>query len=339
MTIKDIARLSGYGVGTVSRVLNNHPDVSEKARAKIMEVVEANDFQPNSNAKHLKMQASSSIHIIVKGTKNFLFADIVEQMQDLFLSNGEETSLHYLDEEANEVKYAIQLCKERNPKGIAFLGANLEYFRNDFKDINIPCVIVTNSASELPFRDLSSVTTCDEEASYAAIDYLASRGHRHIGVIGGTLSGSQISRRRLSGARKAFEKNHLPFDQELQYQTCRFSMEAGYEAAKKLIDRMPEVTAIFSTSDVVGMGVLRAIHDMGKKVPEDISVIGYDGVEISNYCNPRMTTIVQDTRKLAQTGVDLLLQRIDRPYDAVHYVTPFRLLERESVISIDSKEK
>ena len=92
MTIKDIARLSGYGIGTVSRVLNNHPDVSEKARKKILSVIEENNFQPNSNARHLKMQSSSSVILIVKGTSNLLFADIVEQMQSLFLKNGENVS-------------------------------------------------------------------------------------------------------------------------------------------------------------------------------------------------------------------------------------------------------
>ena len=98
MTIKDIARLSGYGIGTVSRVLNNHPDVSEKARKKILSVIEENNFQPNSNARHLKMQSSSSVILIVKGTSNLLFADIVEQMQSLFLKNGENVSTYYIDD-------------------------------------------------------------------------------------------------------------------------------------------------------------------------------------------------------------------------------------------------
>ena len=97
MTIKDIARLSGYGIGTVSRVLNNHPDVSEKARKKILSVIEENNFQPNSNARHLKMQSSSSVILIVKGTSNLLFSDIVEQMQSIFLKNGENVSTYYID--------------------------------------------------------------------------------------------------------------------------------------------------------------------------------------------------------------------------------------------------
>ena len=122
MTIKDIARLSGYGVATVSRVLNDHPDVSEEARRRVLAVVEEQGFQPNNNAKHLKQQASTSIAIIVKGTMNLLFADLVEKLQALLREAGRDAAVYYLDEDANEVAYALQLCRERKPLGIIFLG-------------------------------------------------------------------------------------------------------------------------------------------------------------------------------------------------------------------------
>ena len=117
MTIKDIARLSGYSLGTVSRVLNNHPDVSEKARERVLAVVAEHNFQPNANAKHLKQLASSAIAILVKGSQNLLFADILERIQDLLRDSGEEDFVCYLDEDANEVSYAIQLCRERRQSG------------------------------------------------------------------------------------------------------------------------------------------------------------------------------------------------------------------------------
>ena len=104
MTIKDIAKLSGYGVGTVSRVLNNHPDVSERARKKILAVVESQGFEPNSNARHLKMQAPSSIAVLVKGTQNMLFADILERIQAVLRDHEEDVYVAYLDEDADEVQ-------------------------------------------------------------------------------------------------------------------------------------------------------------------------------------------------------------------------------------------
>ena len=222
MTIKDIARLSGYGIGTVSRVLNNHPDVSEKARKKILSVIEENNFQPNSNARHLKMQSSSSVILIVKGTSNLLFADIVEQMQSLFLKNGENVSTYYIDEDANEVNYAIQLCRDRNPKGIVFLGGNLEYFKEDFAHIHIPCLLLTNNSSDLDFDNLSSVTTCDEQAAQSVIEYLAKKGHTSIGVVGGNLTETEISFRRFTGAKWGFKNSKLHLTSD-----CNMSLAAS----------------------------------------------------------------------------------------------------------------
>jgi len=126
VTIKDIARLSGCGVATVSRVLNNHPDVSRETRRRVMAVVDEQGFQPNTNAKHLKQQAGSSIAIIVKGTQNMLFADLVERIQALLREADRDASVYYLDEDADEVAYALQLCRERKPLGILFLGGDLE---------------------------------------------------------------------------------------------------------------------------------------------------------------------------------------------------------------------
>ena len=97
MTIKDIARLSGYSLGTVSRVLNDHPDVSEQARERVLAVVREHGFQPNSNARHLKMQAQSAVAVLVKGTQNLLFADILERIQSRLQDNGEEVYVAYLD--------------------------------------------------------------------------------------------------------------------------------------------------------------------------------------------------------------------------------------------------
>ncbi len=109
MTIKDIARLSGYAVGTVSRVLNGSPNVSEAARQKIDAVVKEYNFQLNNNAKHLKQQVNSGIAVIVKGTQNMLFASIVEQLQGVILEKGFVSQTYYIDEDDNEVAHAIQI--------------------------------------------------------------------------------------------------------------------------------------------------------------------------------------------------------------------------------------
>lgn len=341
MTIKDIARLSGYGVGTVSRVLNNQPDVSDEAREKVLAVVAQHNFQPNSNAKHLKQQAATSIAILVKGTQNMLFADILEQIQAILRNHNQEAAVYYLDEDANEVSYAIQLCRERKPQGILFLGGDLEFFRAQFKSISVPCVLLTNTAQDLGFSNLSSLSTDDTAASARAVDYLVEQGHTRIGVLGGnwSCSSSQISYRRMLGCQNSFERQGLKFDPHHQCEPCRYSMADAYAATGRLLERNPGLTAIFAMSDVIAIGVIRALYDRGLRVPQDISVIGYDGILSARYSVPRLATIRQDTQLLARRGTELLLQSMAGQSQAIHETVPFELLTGESVATLAPKAK
>ena len=142
MTIKDIARISGYGIGTVSRVINNQTGVSDAAREKILRVIEENDFEPNVNAKLLKMSAKSAVVVIIKGNQNMLFADIVERIQSQLAGYDEDVVVEYIDEDGDEIEYAIKLTHSVNPKGIMFLGANLALFDERVKELEIPGVII-----------------------------------------------------------------------------------------------------------------------------------------------------------------------------------------------------
>lgn len=330
MTIKDIARISGVGVATVSRVLNNHPDVSQDTRRKVLAVVAEQGFQPNTNAKHLKQQSGASIAVIVKGTMNMLFADLVERCQQLLQDADRDAAVYYLDEDANEVAYALQLCRERKPLGILFLGGDLEFFQAEFSSVTVPCVLLTNSAEALGFPNLSSLTTDDEEAARQVIRFLAGQGHRHIGLVGGNWSCTQISYRRVQGCQRAFDELGLPFDAR-QCEPCRYSFSDAYDTTKRLLERCPELTALFCLSDVMAIGAIRAIRDLGRRVPEDISVVGYDGIPLSQFSVPRLTTVRQDTQRLAEQGVDILLGSLQRPRPPVHTVVPFQLIAGESV--------
>lgn len=331
MTIKDIARLSGYGVATVSRVLNNHPDVSTETRRKVMEVVEANDFQPNNNARNLKQQAGTSIDIIVKGTQNMLFADLVERIPALLREAERDASVYYIDEDADEVSYAVQLSREHKPLGIIFLGGDLELFQAKFNPITAPCMLLTNTAESLGFENLSSITTNDEEAAYQVGKFLVAQGHRQIGIVGGNWSCAQISYNRFWGCRKALLDLGLPFEAERQCESSRFSMADAYAATRRLLRRCPELTAIFAVSDVMAVGAIRAIHDMGLRVPEDVSVVGFDGTILSNFTVPRLATVSQNTRHMAERGVDILLKNIERGSRPLHEVVPYQLIPGESV--------
>ena len=311
MTIKDLSAQTGYSVGTVSRVLNNQPNVSEKARKAILAAVEASGFQLNANAKQLKQQRATSILVVVKGTSNELFSALIEALQARVADWPYPLIVDYVDEDDNEVRRGVQLCKEKKPLGILFLGGNLDSFRNDFCGVDQPCVLVTGDASQLNMPNLSSVTTDDFQSGYLAIEHLAKLGHKKIAVIGGQREVSDISGLRYAGCTEAFRKHGISFDPEQDYCAGRFSYADGYNAAKSLIQRGRQFTAIFAMADVMAIGAIRALRDCGLRVPEDVSVIGVDGLAIGDYTVPKLATIRQSVQELADRSIQMLRQQIE----------------------------
>lgn len=331
MTIKDLAAKTGYAVGTVSRALNDHPNVSDKARAAILQAAAESGFQLNVNARQLKQQHSTTILVIVKGIRNELFGKIVETIQTRIAATRYQLVVDYMDEDGNEVTRAVQLCLEKKPLGILFLGGNNRNFLQDFHRIDIPCVLVTGDGSQLCFDNLSSVSTDDREAARQALDRLIALGHRHIAIIGGNRSISDTSRQRFEGCMEAFQAHGLAFDPERDYQGVRYSYQDGYQATKTLLEKGCQFTALFAVADVMAIGAIRALWDAGLRVPEDVSVMGVDGLPLDEYLVPQLSTVEQSAERLAGRSVDLLLSGIEDGAKAVHEKIPFTVLQRESV--------
>ena len=334
LTIKDLAKLSGYSLGTVSRVLNNQPNVSEQARKTILALVEEHGFERNASAQLLKQQRTKSVLIVVKGTSNEMFAAMVEKLQSLFADTDHPVIADFIDEDENEVKRAVQLCLERKPMGLMFLGANNCNFLADFDKIQIPTVVVTNDASHLPFENLSSVTTDDCKGAACAVEYLLKAGHRSIAVIGGDRSISDTSALRCRGCMEAFERCGVPFDEARMYHTGRYNYESGYTGMQEILKNTPEVTAVFAMADVIAIGAIRALQDNGLQVPEDVSVMGVDGLPLSSFLVPRLATVRQTVSLLAKRSVEILLGNIERNAPACHETVPFEILSRESIREI-----
>ncbi|WP_276868701.1 LacI family DNA-binding transcriptional regulator [Enorma massiliensis] len=339
MDIRDIARLSGYSLGTVSRVLNGHPNVSDKARMRVLKVVEEVGYEPNSNARFLKMQGRTAIAVFVKGARNLLFADILERIQALLSEADEQADVVYLDEDENEVLYAIHYQQVRHPKGMLFLGGDPAFFKTSFGRVSVPGVLVTNTAAGLAFKNLSSVSTNDVEAAREVVEYLFSRGHRRIGIVGGNRALSQVSGRRLHGAEEALRAHGIELDYERDYEPCHFSMEEGYDAMVRLIMRSPDLTAVFALGDAIALGAMRAVFDMGLSIPGDLSLVGFDGVNSSQFSIPRLTTIRQDTRLIATRSVETLLASFAGEAKPVREMVPFQLLKRESVRALSPEDR
>ena len=331
MTIKDLAAITGYAVGTVSRALNDHPNVSDKARKAILQAAKEHGFQLNVNAKQLKQAHSNNILVIVKGTGNELFAEMLEDIQNLIAKTRYQLVVDYNDEDDNEVTRAVQLCREKKPLGLLFLGGNSKNFARDFDKIDIPAVLVTNDASALPFENLSSVCTDDAAAAQCAVEALISLGHRKIAVIGGDRKNSDTSILRFEGCIRAFREHGIPFDQERDYQGVRYSYQDGYKAVKALLRAGSEFTAIFACADVMAIGAMRALQEAGLRVPEDISVMGVDGLPLCSFLTPQLSGVCQSIPGIALRSVEILLDAIEEGSPARHETVPFQIQRRESI--------
>jgi len=335
MTIKDLAKKTGYGVATVSRVLNNHPSVSQKARQTILQAAQECGFELNVNAKQLKQQHATSILVVVKGTSNEMFSEMVEIIQTLIGKTDYPLFVDYQDEDEDEVLRALQLCREKKPLGVLFLGGNRQNFLSSFHKIHIPCVLVSNDASQLHFENLSSVSTDDRQASCCAMDTLIALGHRKFAIIGGDRTVSDTGRLRYEGCLESLKNHNIPFDEELDYQGTRFSYQAGYDATRKILSRGREFTALFAAADVMAIGAIRALRDHGLRVPEDVSVVGFDGLPLGGFLVPQLTTVAQSVKLMAQRSVEILLSCLEDGAAARHETVPFTIWQRESTRRLD----
>ncbi len=334
MTIKDIAREAGYAVGTVSRVINNNPNVSPAARARIRAVIEKYNFRPNTNAKHLKQQASQGIAMIVKGTHNMLFALVLEKLQAQCGAAGYNSMVYYIDEKDNEVDRARQICREHKPHGVIFLGSDRNHFGPDLEELGVPCLLMTNSAAGEAIENLSSVSVDDAAAAARMVAYLLDHGHRRIAFIGGDLVTSQPSSARLSGCIGELSRHGMALNLAAQYVPARYTLPGGYAAMEQLLQTVPGLTAVFAFSDIMAIGAIRALRDHGLRVPEDVSVCGFDGIELAAYLAPRLTTIRQPADRMASRGVTMLVHCIEQHSGTVHELVPYELLEGESVLRL-----
>ncbi len=334
MDIRDIAERSGYGVGTVSRVINGQPNVSDRARKRILAVMDECGYEPNSNARYLKMRSQTPVAVFVMGVGNRMFDDILGPLQAALAREDEEIVVTYLNGEVDEVRAAIDYQHARHPKGMVFLGGELESFRASFHEIEAPSVLVTANAEQLGFANLSSVTIDNVAAARSAVAHLLERGHRRVGIVGGNRTSGQIGELRLRGAEQALREHGIELDYERDYEPCDFIERGGHEATLRLLERSEDLTAIFALGDVVAFGALRAIADRGLSVPGDVSLVGFDDTAFSQYAIPRITTVRQDAARLAERAARLLLGAMRDGSPASHELVDFELVERESVRSL-----
>lgn len=315
-TIKDVALKCGVSISTVSRAINNGDEISETTKKNILDTIKIMGYTPNQNARNLKITKNKTIAVVIKGITNPFFTPMLKVLEEQITKNKYTFSLHKVEETMSELDVAIKIVKTLKPEGIIFLGG---YFVNDSKKLaalGVPFSITTIINNELKIKNSICVGVDDFEESKKIINYLIGLNHKKIAVIGPRIHDNSIGKLRLDGYKEALKENNINFNKNLIFYSSEemnpYSLQHGYEAAKKIITTNTDCTAIFCISDTIAIGAIKAIYDMNKKVPEDFSVVGFDGLELNEFLIKPITTVVQPSDKIAYTSVKELFKIINK---------------------------
>lgn len=339
-TIKDIAKICGVGVSTVSRAINNHPDINPETKEKIMNTIKEYGYVPNNSARNLKRVDAKAIAVLVKGISNPFFANMIKVIEKECKKKHYYMELSHIESDEDEVDAALKVVKEKRLRGIIFLGGLFSHSDEKLRKLTVPFVFSTAGSipGNISKKLYSNICVDDRKESARIVDYLIGLGHKKIAMVVAEPNEQSIGKLRLDGYYEALQAHGIAINPNLVYQTTNevghFSMENGYRTTKRLIESGEEFTAVYAMADVLAIGAIRALLESGLRVPEDVSVAGYDGIDVSGYISPSLTTIRQPVEDMAKNTVKLLFDIIAGKKEHQHITFDGELLERESTKEI-----
>ncbi|WP_034443975.1 LacI family DNA-binding transcriptional regulator [Butyrivibrio sp. AE2032] len=339
ITIVEIARRCGVGVSTVSRAINNHSDINPETKKRIMDVIKETGYIPNNSARNLKRTDAKCIAVLVRGITNSFFAPMIEVVEQEVEERKYALVIRHVEAYEDEVDVALELEKEKRLRGIIFLGGSARHSADKIKQLRVPVVFTTvgsDISDDLNRNEYSTVSVDDAKESFKMVEHLISLGHRNIAIMTERSDTPSVVRLRLTGYLEALKKHGIKVNEKLIRPVDKkiYTLQNGYDTAKALIESGEKFTALYCISDVLAVGALRAFADAGIRVPEDVSVAGYDGQEIAQYSVPRLTTLKQPAGEIAKKATDLLFDIIDKESDHRHIVFHGELVQGESAAKI-----
>lgn len=336
-TIYEIAKIAGVSPTTVSKVINNYPDVSDKTRAKIQKILDEENFLPNSQAQFLSTKKTWTLGIVYfeelgVGLNHPFFSGVIEAFKKQSDKYGYSLLFGSKNDRLKNDTF-LEYFKYRCVDGIAIICTDpkdketLELIESDF-----PIVVI-----DMFNRDTSTVTSDNSKGCDLAIEYLYNLGHRRIAhITGASYEDNWPSRIRKKGYVKAMKKLKLEVLDGYIADGKNFDVSGGYAAMKQLLELKERPTAVFAAGDKLAIGAIDALNEAGIKVPDDISIIGFDDIEIAKYLTPKLTTVRQNCEEIGKTAVDILVEQINEKTKLkINKIIPVEFIERDSCKKID----
>lgn len=311
-TIYDIARVANVSKSTVSRVLNNQSNISDESRQRVLDAIKELDYQPSKLARALTTSGFDAILVLFsRPSKTTTGNPYFSEMLNIITEHAERENFDVIIQTAKNTdeyeKKCIEKIENKMVKGLIFLSSPTnEGFLTKLDKYKIPIVIIGNVTGK--YRHVYSVDTNNNMDSFSLCQYLIQYGHRHIACLHAPLN-YHVSLDRVSGYKKAMTASGLPVNEQLIID-CGFTMEEAYIATKKILTSSIKPTAIFATDAIKAMGIYRAIKELNLRIPEDISVIGYNDEHIEPLLHPLMNGITIPIKKLGESGVNIMFEHI-----------------------------
>jgi len=304
-TIKDVASKAGVSIATVSRVLNGSRYVSPALRERVMSAMQSLGYQPNAIAQGLRRQATHSVGLLIPRINEPFFAQFAFALEKTFFSGGYRTLVCSTEENPDkEREYVTMLLGQQVDAVVAFPSiARADDHLARLVERGVPVVAVER---QLPGFAVSQVLVTNFQGAYDAVRHLVELGHLRIGVICASLE--NIPPDRLHGARQAVAESRVEADLRAVDRLPDF--RTGYEVALDMLRASPRPTAIFALTDSMAVGVLHAAAELGVRVPNDLSIIGFDDIPLVSFLIPPLTTIAQPTYAMGESAARILLDQL-----------------------------
>ncbi|TZE83185.1 LacI family DNA-binding transcriptional regulator [Calorimonas adulescens] len=332
ITIKDVAKRAGVSISTVSRVINDSKPVSDEAKQRVLDAIKETGYRPNQLARGLVLRKSNIIGMIIPDIANPYYAAIVEGAEEIANMYGYTLLLCNTHGELDkEIEY-LNLMADKQADGLVFMTGKLKSEHVDwFKNAEIKTCFINLYSREL---DIPMVSIDNYNAVTEAINYLISNGHVKIGMLYAPDVDDLLQEERLRAYKEALKNHGHEFDEDVVSE-CRFSIESGYVKTKELLNNK-KVDALLLTNDVAAIGAMKAATEMGYRVPEDISIMGFDDISFSAYYQPSLTSINQPTYDMGAVATRMVIKQIAGEQVEKMILLPHKLVERESTVKMSN---
>lgn len=335
VTIRDVAAAAQVGITTVSRALNNQSGISPATRARILQVAQDLHYQPNRHAQNLRSQNINNIAVVMKGPSNPFFLSLIDPLEKAIRAHGYQMSLLRVPHEADEVSIGRGAYQDSEAAGVLFLGGQARESTAVFNSFPLPFTLCTVPPAPAWDNSVAAVSVDEEHGISLIVSHLTDLGHRQIAFLGPDRAERSVGAIREKAFISALSAQGITTDENLIVRggdgDNPYSFSYGYQMATRLLARKIPFTAVVAISDVIALGAQKALIDAGLKIPEDVSITGFDGIEFARYTNPALTTVEQPIELLAETSCRLLFAQMKKQ----SITRPQRLL-RGSLLIADS---